>query len=438
MNHARPRTGLPLAGPAVLLLGILVLALALAGQQRFAAIAAVPLGGAAVLLAQRRERRRVRSFRQAVEAVLASGDRDARLGSGRGGELDELGRVVDGMLGTIAAQRAELDQATAAREEQLHAMYTERRLNEQQARERAQKMINSSISAVMEELRVVADKTEELRVTAGTIDEQVGLTDAVTHRVVERGRLAGDTIGQLEASLRKVEGMTQIISGVAAQTHLLALNATIEAVHAGEAGSGFGVVADEVKELATATTRSTDEITAVVRSLEENAGAMMRALTEMTGGVGDLDEATSQVGVITRRQGSSVHLLQESLDRAMRRISTMARLSEQLERRNAPRAPISGKTRIHTADGGHPAHLVDVSTTGAHCSVRRDTPLATGDLVEVDLPLPGGRPLTLSATVVHRRTHDDTAEIGLQFTKVPQAVEERIHRYVITALSELD
>ncbi|GAT65323.1 methyl-accepting chemotaxis aspartate transducer [Planomonospora sphaerica] len=435
MNHGRLRAGLPLAGPPVLLLA----ALGLTARPSPVTLAATALlYGTAVLLTRRRARQRVRSLRHAAEAVLASDDRDARVGAGHGGELGALGRVIDAMLDTIAAQRAELDRAAAAREEQLHATYAERRLNEQQARERAQKMINSSISAIMGELEVVAGKAEELRAAADVIDERVGATDALTRQVVERGRRAGDTVEQLEASLREVEGMAQAISNVAAQTHLLALNATIEAVHAGEAGRGFGVVADEVKELAMATTRSTEEITSIVRSLEANAGAMASALTGMAGGVDDLDTATAQVGAMTRQQHSGVQLVQEYLDRAIRRISTMARLSEQLERRNAPRAPIGGETRIRLGGGSHPARMIDVSTTGLHCSLLPDSSLKQGDLVEVDLPLPGERPLALSATVVHRRAHDGTVEIGLHFTDVPQAAEDRVHRYVVAALSDLD
>ncbi|WP_449065883.1 methyl-accepting chemotaxis protein, partial [Planomonospora algeriensis] len=370
----------------------------------------------------------------AAEAALASGDRDLRAHSGDRDEIGALGRAVDAMLETIAAQEAALKRAAAAREEQLRSLYAERRLNERQARERAQEMIDNSVSTIMGELRVVVDKTEELRGTADTIDEQVGVTDTVTHRVVEQARRANDTVEQLEASLRKVEGIAHIISSVASQTHLLALNATIEAVHAGEAGKGFGVVAGEVKDLAAATTHSTGEITDTIRSLEENAHAMTGVLTEMADGVGNLGEAASRVGVMTRRQHTSVDLLKEYLDRAIHRISTMSHLSEQLERRTTPRAVVSGETWIHAEGRTHPAQMLDLSASGAHFSGRPGIPLKQGDHVAVDIPLGGAAPLRLNAEIVHHTTRDDAVELGLRFTDVPPSTADRIHRHVTAAL----
>jgi methyl-accepting chemotaxis protein len=436
VNPRRPRTAPALAGLVVLL--VVAFGSPLRQQTTVAplpaaAVVALPLA-AVPLLVRRGIRRRVGPLLRTAGAVLASDDHDPRVHSGDRDEIDALRRAIDTMLAIIAAQEAALERAVAAREEQLRTVYAERRLNERQARERAQEMIDSSVSTIMGELQVVVDKTEELRGTADTIDEQVGMTDTVTHRVVEQARRASDTVEQLEASLRKVEGIAHIISSVASQTHLLALNATIEAVHAGEAGRGFGVVADEVKDLAAATTRSAGEITDTIRSLEENAHAMTGVLTEMAGGVGHLGEAASQVGVMTRRQHTSVDLLKEYLDRAIHRISTMAHLSEQLERRTAPRAAVSGETRIHGAGHAHPAQMLDLSASGAHFSSRPDTPLRKGDHVEVDIPLGGAAPLTLSAEIVHHTTRDDTVELGLRFADVPPSAADRIHRHVVAAL----
>ncbi|KAF0861804.1 PAS domain S-box protein [Pseudomonas sp. LD120] len=82
---------------------------------------------------------------------------------------------------------------------------------------------------------------------------------------------AGEGIEALNDQSQVIGSIVKTISGIAEQTNLLALNAAIEAARAGEQGRGFAVVADEVRQLASRTSKATEEIVSVVRQNQDMA-----------------------------------------------------------------------------------------------------------------------------------------------------------------------
>ncbi|WP_371915375.1 methyl-accepting chemotaxis protein [Pseudomonas sp. PA15(2017)] len=91
---------------------------------------------------------------------------------------------------------------------------------------------------------------------------------------------ATQSIQALDEQGRLVESIVTAISGIADQTNLLALNAAIEAARAGEQGRGFAVVADEVRQLASRTSKATKEIVAVVQQNQALASSAVDVITQ--------------------------------------------------------------------------------------------------------------------------------------------------------------
>jgi methyl-accepting chemotaxis protein len=74
-------------------------------------------------------------------------------------------------------------------------------------------------------------------------------------------------IKELEEETDLIGGVAEKINAIAKQTNLLALNANIKAALAGDAGTGFAVVAGEVKNLSGQTRNTTAEVSEVLSNL---------------------------------------------------------------------------------------------------------------------------------------------------------------------------
>jgi len=84
-----------------------------------------------------------------------------------------------------------------------------------------------------------------------------------------------DEVSNLSSLSDNIGSVLDVIRSIAEQTNLLALNAAIEAARAGEQGRGFAVVADEVRSLALRTRQSTEEITSIIATLQEQTGQVV-------------------------------------------------------------------------------------------------------------------------------------------------------------------
>jgi methyl-accepting chemotaxis protein len=105
-----------------------------------------------------------------------------------------------------------------------------------------------------------------------------------------------DSLNELKTASQGITNIVSIIVDIAEQTNLLALNAAIEAARAGEAGRGFAVVADEVRKLAEKTSTSTQEISTMVATIQNNVQGVVDVVHNGIEEVESSSEAITHVG----------------------------------------------------------------------------------------------------------------------------------------------
>jgi methyl-accepting chemotaxis protein len=187
--------------------------------------------------------------------------------------------------------------------------------------------LDSSIGSQAASMGQASSAVEEM---IGNIASIGGVTDkmAVQFKTVDDAATEGSAI-QRESGLRIREIVDQsqalqeanrIIATIAAQTNLLAMNAAIEAAHAGDAGRGFSVVADEIRKLAENSSEESRKIGAELKQIVEtidhivkNAGALEQSFAQISTRVNETGKLVLDVDNAIREQKDGASQILEAL-----------------------------------------------------------------------------------------------------------------------------
>jgi methyl-accepting chemotaxis protein len=178
----------------------------------------------------------------------------------------------------------------------------------------------------------VASAAEELAASIREIGGQVSQSSAVVSRAEAAGGEARSTIQALNQEVERIGAVADMIGEIAAKTNLLALNATIEAARAGDAGKGFAVVASEVKQLATQTARSTQEIAEHIGQVRSATDASVAAVARIEQTITDISAIAGSIAAAVEQQGAATAEIARNVTETASAASAMStRAGEVLE-----------------------------------------------------------------------------------------------------------
>lgn len=138
----------------------------------------------------------------------------------------------------------------------------------------------SQVKEVSAQATRVASSAKEANTAAIGGSKVVGDTIHSLETISNDVQGIAESITSLQDEINKISSVMQVIRDISEQTNLLALNAAIEAARAGEAGRGFAVVADEVRNLSQRTSKSTEEITQIITSLQGKSHQVAKTVQE--------------------------------------------------------------------------------------------------------------------------------------------------------------
>ena len=285
----------------------------------------------------------------AVEEIGATTSKIADSTESLASSVEETSDSMDEMVSSVSLVNDHMHELSAA-VESTSSSIQEMSATIKQVAANAEELATAS----QETLSAISEITSTIKEVELTAKESARLSERATSDAASLGMASIEkTMGGMEKIRRSVERTAEfiqrlggrsdeigkiltVIDEVTDQTTLLALNAAILAAQAGEHGKGFSVVADEIKDLAERTTFSTQEIGALIQSVQQEVKHSVEAMREGLTSVEEGFRVTKEAEEVLRKildgskKSSEIAL---SIERSTTEQSKAARLvAEAMER----------------------------------------------------------------------------------------------------------
>ncbi|WP_211107223.1 methyl-accepting chemotaxis protein [Nitrospirillum amazonense] len=172
-------------------------------------------------------------------------------------------------------------------------------------------------------VQMMASSAEELAASIREISQSMAQSRTAAESAANLADKADASTQRLAEVARSMEGVVEVIRGIAGQINLLALNATIEAARAGDAGKGFAVVATEVKNLATQSANATQQISDEIEGMQAVSGEVVGALSTIRQSIGTVREYVTSTASAVEEQSAVTRDMSSNMQRTAVAVETV-------------------------------------------------------------------------------------------------------------------
>ena len=264
-------------------------------------------------------------------AAIAGGDLTVSSSITSTDEMGMLGKEINSMvhnLREMITRTVDISTGIASASNQLHSTSAQIATGAEEVASQtntvatASEEMSATSSDIARNCSMAADAsrqtTESATAGAAVVQETITGMNVIADRV----RQTSKTIEALGSRSDQIGQIVGTIEDIADQTNLLALNAAIEAARAGEQGRGFAVVADEVRALAERTTNATREIGEMIKAIQKETQAAVKAMDE---GVHEVEKGA----VSSQKSGQALEEILERINEVTMQVNQIATAAEE-------------------------------------------------------------------------------------------------------------
>ena len=162
---------------------------------------------------------------------------------------------------------------------------------------------------------------DELKEMAGGLLKNISTLAATAEEITAQSeeitgitRALAEVANESQTQAMETNRVLGFIREIAGQTNLLGLNAAIEAARVGEQGRGFGVVAEEIRKLATNSTQSIAKINEIIAAIQSGSTATATQIAQVEEGISQVAAATSHMAGAMQELRAMANLLDEKAE----------------------------------------------------------------------------------------------------------------------------
>jgi methyl-accepting chemotaxis protein len=261
--------------------------------------------------------------------------------------IDEVARLMTDLSSSIEETSTAITQMSAAVRQTAENVEALTRSADETAASTSE--ITASVREVEDRARQSSDLAEAVTADARDLGmPSIEKTIEGMRRIEEESRRSAEVINRLGSRAESIGGILTVIEDITDQTGLLALNAAILAAQAGEHGKGFAVVAAQIRELANRTAASTQEISGLIASVQDDTRdaveVMRNGVIMAEVGTRLARETGDALRKILERAGQSREMSHSISRAAAEQTTGMARVNEAVDRINEMAHQISRAT----------------------------------------------------------------------------------------------